>query len=259
MDASGDGMSYDTGRLPARHRALFWREAVCSTFVSVDCRIGDIETFTGTITTRRLADLRISRVRSGPHEVRRSAPYRVSEGTGAVLVGYQRRGTSCIVQDGRTATLKPGQFALYDTARPYELHLGTSCDQIVLSFPADLAEARFGHTRDFTARVVGGSHHLGQTAGVVFRQLSRVDRSSDAMAEHHLRDAASSVIAANVATLIEGLPDPQRSGRALIVMRSKAFIADNIGRDDLTTREIAAAVGSPSATCRSCFRLTGRP
>lgn len=257
MELPGDDTDFDTDRLPVRRRAASWREAVCSTFVSVDCRIEDAESFAGSIMTRHLADLRISRVRSGPHEVHRSATDRASDASRAVLIGYQRRGTSRVAQDGRTAVLKPGQFALYDTARPYRLHLGTACDQIVLRFPADLAEARFGRTRDLTARTIGDGDSLGQLAGAVFRRLGRAGDAGGAVVEHHLRDAASSVIAANVAAATAGMPDPQRSGRALTLMRAKAFLDDNLGRDDLTTREAAVAVGVSVRYLQELFQADG--
>ncbi len=257
MESLADTTKYDIGRLPAQHRAVSWREAICSTFVSVDCRIGDVESFTGTIATRRLADLKISRVRSGRHDILRAASYRTADVTSAILVGYQRRGTSCVVQDGRAADLKPGQFALYDTARPYELHLGACCEQIVLRFPAELAEARFGRTSDLTARTMGNNLSLSRLASAMFQRLSRVDAVYGAMAEHHLCDVASSVIAANVAAVVECLPDSQRSGRALILMRGKAFIADNIGRYDLTSRAVANGTGVSIRYLQELFQAEG--
>lgn len=257
MVASADHTSYDTSGQPARRRAAFWRDAVCSTFASVDCRIADAASFSGFIITRGLADLRISRVSSGPHDIRRAVPHRGGTVQGPVLVGYQRRGSSCVVQDGRSAILKPGQFALYDTARPYELHLGRSCDQIVLSFPAELAASRFGRTLELTARAIGDRRTLGQIASAVFLRLGRIDGPCGTAAEHHLRDVASSAIAANVAAVAETLPDPQRSGRALILMRSRAFIEDNLGRCELTSGDIAASVGVSVRYLQELFQADG--
>src|SRR5260370_40195 len=43
-----------------------------------------------------------------------------------------RGGDSCVItQDGRQARLSPGEFAFYDTRRPYEVVVGTGRDRQV--------------------------------------------------------------------------------------------------------------------------------
>jgi len=236
-------MTYSTDSVPVRARAAFWRQAICDTFVSVDCRVADVERFSGAISTRRVNGLTVSCVRSGRHDVTRVSQHRPGNATNTLLISYQRRGSAAVVQDGRTAVLQPGQFAIYDTGRRYSLHLGTECEQIVLGMDSAWADARFGQTRMLVARAAGGDQQLGRLASAVFQRLCRFEDRFGPLAERHLCDAAGSVIAANFAVLADVLPDPQRSGRSLLLLRTKAFIEDNVRCSELTSGDIAREVG----------------
>ena len=47
----------------------------------------------------------------------------------------RRRGIGIIAQDGREARLMPGDFACYDSTRPYTLNFDSSFEQLVLHMP----------------------------------------------------------------------------------------------------------------------------
>ena len=55
-----------------------------------------------------------------------------------MLIGLQLRGSSVLIQDGREATLTPGDFTLYDTDRPYTLAFSDPHRMLVLVFPRDM-------------------------------------------------------------------------------------------------------------------------
>ena len=51
------------------------------------------------------------------------------------LVSIQTEGRGVVSQDGRDAVLAPGDFALYDSTRPYTLTFDGPFQQIVLMLP----------------------------------------------------------------------------------------------------------------------------
>jgi hypothetical protein len=57
------------------------------------------------------------------------------------FLSVQLEGSSALEQDGREARLGPGDFALYDTRRPYRLKVNASTAQLVLKIPRKALEA----------------------------------------------------------------------------------------------------------------------
>jgi hypothetical protein len=55
------------------------------------------------------------------HTARRTARLVKAAPAGCYKIGLQLRGSSVLIQDGREATLTPGDFTLYDSDRPYTL------------------------------------------------------------------------------------------------------------------------------------------
>jgi hypothetical protein len=74
-----------------------------------------------------LATLELSQVTATAQHVRRTPSLIAATAEDYFLVSIQTKGVGAIVQDGRTAVLQPGDFALYDSTRP------TSCDSTTTS------------------------------------------------------------------------------------------------------------------------------
>src|SRR6266704_2457438 len=64
-----------------------------------------------------------------------------------------RIGTGRVEQDGRIATLAPGEMAFYDSTRPYTLHFDRPFHQLVVQVPKQ--ELMLRDTRQMTARALG--------------------------------------------------------------------------------------------------------
>jgi hypothetical protein len=107
-----------TADIAERKRFQFWQDAVCDTFVELDCQAGRHERFFGEITTAACDGLHFSTVVSESQTVRRTRS-RISHAREEVmLISLQVRGVGVVAQDGREARLEPGDFACYDSTRP---------------------------------------------------------------------------------------------------------------------------------------------
>lgn len=153
---------WSTDAVEARDRLSYWIEAVCNTYVQLDCdTLHRDRVFNGTIEANQLATLGLSRVTSSPQWVRRT-PAKIARATeDYFLVSIQTKGRGRIVQDGRVADLSPGDFALYDSTRPYELIFNEPFQQHVLQLPGAVLRSRLRNTEKLTARKVCGDRGAG--------------------------------------------------------------------------------------------------
>ena len=91
-----------------------------------------------------------------------------------VLVSVQVQGTGTVAQDGRQATLQPGDFACYDSTRPYTLSFGTQFEQIVLHMPRNAMIRRIGPTEAVTATRVAAESPLGSLVAPFIRNTASI-------------------------------------------------------------------------------------
>ena len=109
-----------TADVAARHRLAFWTDVVCDTYVQLDCEPpAGADAVEGEIVADSLATLQLSRVTATAQQVRRTPAKIARASEDYFLVSIQTQGRGVISQDGRDAVLGPGDFALYDSTRPY--------------------------------------------------------------------------------------------------------------------------------------------
>ena len=78
-----------------------------------------------------------------------------------MLISLQVSGVGLVAQDGREARLEPGDFACYDSTRPYTLRFNAEFEQLVLHMPRDAMVRRIGRTETWTARRVEAASPVG--------------------------------------------------------------------------------------------------
>lgn len=133
-----------TESVPPRQRAEYWEAMVSQEFVPANCVPATGSAFSAQIRTLDLDALQLCDVRSHGTDVRRTPSHISRTETNYFLVSLQVEGTGRLAQAGRAAVLNPGDIALYDTSRAYELRFAAAQRQLVLRIPrADLmARAR---------------------------------------------------------------------------------------------------------------------
>lgn len=151
-----------TAGVEPRDRLAYWVDAVCDTYVQLDCDAppgaGSID---GEIRLDTLATLELSRVTASAQRVRRT-PAKISRASeDYFLVSIQTQGQGVVVQDGRRAALGPGDFALYDSTRPYELIFDGHFQQFVLMLPGPTLRSQLRDTQALTACPVSGTRGAG--------------------------------------------------------------------------------------------------
>lgn len=151
-----------TAHVEPRQRLAYWTDMVCDTYVQLDCdATGGARGIEGEIAADTLATLQLSRVTSTAQTVRRTPAKIARASEDYFLVSIQTRGEGVVVQDGRSARLARGDFALYDSTRPYELRFEGPFQQYVLMLPGPTLRTALRDTRGLTASAVSGQRGAG--------------------------------------------------------------------------------------------------
>jgi len=233
-----------TVAVAAREQFPFWCEAVCATFVALDCkRPNSSGAFSGEMLTSSFGVLQATVVASDPHDAERSRRHlsRLSEDD--ILLSYQVEGHSRLEQNGRTAELSPGSFALYDSTKPYLLTFPVPSRQLVLKMPrAALRMHCEGPLDSAVATTIPTDHGPGDLAGSVFRSLLRTQgtvRDEDRLRMASIILDVVGLAASAVCPLVQSVT----TSKGASLQRIKMTIETLISRNDLTAEVVSARSG----------------
>lgn len=151
----------NTDSVPPRKRLAYWTDMICNTYVQLECDSIQCDRFAGSINSQSMPGLDLSVVASGAQKVRRTPRQIARANDDYFLVSIQTQGQGVLRQDGRDALLSPGDFALYDSTRAYELHFDGDFQQIVLKLPGEQLRSAVRDTEKLTATTVSGRAGAG--------------------------------------------------------------------------------------------------
>ncbi|MGD1956825.1 MAG: helix-turn-helix domain-containing protein [Sphingomonadales bacterium] len=246
-------VTLSTRDLNYAQKLSFWRDYVCQTFVDLNCENAAKDSFEGEITSRDAGDMRYSNVWSRPQRVVRDKSRISRSNDDCFLVSMQLTGQGHVIQAGRTATLNPGEFALYDVTRPYSLIFEGDYQQLVLTLPRKTLLERFSEAESTTAVAVSGSHSATQLATTLFTQISTHLPQLDSFTVQKLQsDAVDLLVDALRMQTAATLPQ-QGQSQTLLTQRILRFIDANLGDTELRPETIAAAHGISERYLRKLF------
>ena len=230
----------DTEQFDVADRFDAYRETVSKTFVPLAPRSRmPLEGFECRLDSHSVGMVQISTIKATPHAVVRTpAAARHSE-EAYFKLGLQMSGNARLEQDGRQASLNPGDFAIYDTTRPYRLEFLNDYHIMVVMFPRSLLRISARQVDHITARSVSGRTGLGALLSPVLVGLER-DLDAGSKAGAHLSDAVIDLIAACFS------PDDEHTGqtasrRGQLIANIRAHVEANLSDPGLDVASIAAA------------------
>ncbi|WP_166785421.1 helix-turn-helix domain-containing protein [Cryobacterium cryoconiti] len=235
----------DCSSLEPSDRFDAWSDAVNRNFVPLRADLKDPvhgSEFDGRIVSQSLGRSEISTVAGSGMAVRRSPRAIAQNDPGFIKLGLQVRGYSVISQDDRDAALAPGDFAIYDTSRPYVLDFAESFEMFVVMFPAELIRFDRSLLSSLTASRFSGRSGLGAITSSFLREMSRQLDADPLVGDFSLGDAVLDLVTASLAERLgpDGVTD-ERSRRRSLLIRIETFIAANLSDSGLSVTEIAAA------------------
>lgn len=238
-----------------------WQDDVSRTFVPLQARSLDdaqVGAFHGHVRSAPLGTVILSDVAASSAVVERTPRLIRQDDPEFYKFGLQLRGECVIEQDGRQAHLRPGDFAIYDTSRPYRLALQHDFEMRIAMFPRNLVSLPEEHLRTLTAVRLAGDTGLASLLSPLMRGLSAQTRTAGGQIATHLGDAVVDLVTAAFAEqLAVTLPDPAGAGRRALVERTYQFIDRHLADPDLNTATIAAAQFVSVRHLQKAFEMQG--
>jgi AraC-like DNA-binding protein len=243
------GRVLTTDAVDARDRLAHWNEAVSDAYVQLSCTApaGDV---VGDIRIDSLATLELSRVTATAQRVARTPSLIARAAEDYFLVSIQTSGTGRISQDDRTAVLHPGDFALYDSTRPYQLDFTDDFQQYVLMLPGPALRSQLRAASELTARSVHGSRGAGHLMIEMIRTLAADVAVLEPAAAAAVAQGVEHIVVAGLSSLAGTTPEPSAQARREQV---KACARARLRDPGLTVAAIAARLHTSVSTLHRAF------
>ncbi|MFE5092541.1 helix-turn-helix domain-containing protein [Streptomyces sp. NPDC056638] len=248
----GQGASFSTRSLAPRDRTAAWERALSQVFVGLEVAVEGGRPWVGELTAERLGMLQIATEEFGPGTILRSARSVAADPSTHILVRLQLDGTAMLLQDGRTAELRPGSLAFHDARRPYRIVLPTRQRARILMMPRALLRLEEGQLAALTATVVDDA---GEGAAALLLPLlcGLVDEitRTPATRRDHLARIAAEILATLALEQASSRPEPALWER--ITASAQARLQD----PGLTPQSIADQHGISLRYLHRLFQLQG--
>jgi AraC-like DNA-binding protein len=199
----------------------------------------DVATFRATLRSATLGPVQMNELwASQPFVGRRTSKHIASTDAEYLKVIVQLSGLSMVRQGGANITLRPGDFILYDTARPYQISGAASTHMQMLMFGHDALPLSPSQVQWVTFRRFSGREGLGSLVAQYVVGLAR-QLDSVGSGAWHLADATLNLFAAAFADQLThaGLSNCE----AGLLLRIRAHIEHRLDDPDLDVASIAAA------------------
>jgi len=148
-----------------------WRDLLRDNFVALDVHADREAPFAGSVRSSELGHLKVASVESGPQGCSRTPGLARRDDEVYLQVGLVARGTATLAQDSREALLRPGDFAVYETDRPFFWGLEGEWELLVFTWPRASIALADTASQQLTARTLSGDGGLGAIVGRMLRDL----------------------------------------------------------------------------------------
>ncbi len=243
----------------ARHeREGFWRQALSETFVPMTVAAVTQDRFRGLIRSDWIGRLMVAEVASTAQDVQRTRREISRTDAEYLQIGMVYRGVGRVAQDGREAVLGAGDFAVFETTRPFRWTFGGDWDVGAFTLPRGSVGLSEAESRLLTARGLDGQTGI---TGVVSRFLRDLGRNADRLAgtqsERVLADVTDLVVTL-LSDWVDGSDAVRSSVQRSLLFRIKDYIDHRLADPTLGPAAIAAAVNISTRYLHKLFAAENR-
>ncbi|MFF1459746.1 helix-turn-helix domain-containing protein [Streptomyces sp. NPDC058330] len=246
----------DTASVPPRDRVELVRHAVWESVVRIDIAHHlSPDTLSVRLALDDVGAIGVCSARASAMTIRRTPRLARQDEAPAVFLGLQMSGTAVVMQNDREALLKPGDFALYDTTRPYTLLFGEGVDQHFLRLPHVALALPERSLREITAVTLGAGNPLAVLAGSYFRRLAADEQLRRARHADAALEPGVELIRAVVASQLGDADRARGPLEETLVPRITWYIRAHLADPGLSAARIAAA---HDVSVRHLYTVLGR-
>ena len=218
-----------------------WRDLIRDTFVALDVQADRGERFTGTVRTAEVGHLRVASVESERQRCRRTRELAHRDDSAYLQVGLLTRGGATVAQDGREAELRPGDFAVYETERPFLWDLSGGWELLVFTWPRATVAVPDTASQQLTARALAGDDGLGAIVGRVLRDLVAAPPALSATGGVRLADEVVELVVTVASEHVQPTGSSASAASEDLLRRIDAHVLERLADPGLSPASIAAA------------------
>jgi AraC-like DNA-binding protein len=235
-----------TDRVPQADLVDFMQDAIAQTWMPMEFRTRRRGKYSAQFRASGLGPMQVVVLDVQPATIARTPALISNVDPDMLKVVLVREGDCCVIdQGGRQARVSGGDFAFYDTRRPYEVSTGTDRDRptqlMTFMFPPSALPVPRNRIRELTARPLAGAGLGDVTSHLLLQIVRNIDHYSPAEAAR-LSTAALEVLATRLARALDvddwETPEARRHAQLTTV---KAFIQRHLGDTGLSPAAVAAA------------------
>lgn len=249
--------TYDTSHIAPRDRFAYWSDVICDAYLPIQCNTPDRAAFDGRIALTRLSRMAISHVSGSPQHVQRGRTEIGRDSDAYFMLSLQLEGTSGVLQGGRHAVLSEGDFAIYNTADPYEIQCASNVNQLVLQVSHNALLDRLPQADMLTAWTVSAADGLGRMLSGQIRQCAKTIGDQKRVVQRHLQDMLVDVIATGLSSVQPSVVELSRPDH-LLLNRARAFVGSNLRDEALDRDALARAMGMSARNLGRVFAREGQ-
>jgi AraC-like DNA-binding protein len=242
-----------TGDVKLAERREYWEAQASGVFGALDIEMQADDAFNANFEYTTLADVVFSRLASDiPHRAVRTPHLAGHDDRAFVKMALVTKGLSVLEQNGRTTTLRAGEWSVYDTSRPYSMTIPTRVDMLLLLIPREKFPTRSFDLQELVARRFSGRRGIGKLMWslipATFDQIPEMRRGSS-------HDLAEIVAQMTRVALLE-LSDKPASvdSKEALRERAKLYITSHLGDPDLSITKLAGATGCTKRYLHMAFQ-----
>jgi AraC-like DNA-binding protein len=217
----------------------------------------DVTAFRGRISSANLGTVQLSKiavtddvlVRRTPRLIKVAAP-------DCVTVGLQLNGSCVVSQDGREARLTPGDYAIWDTTRPYAVSTRGRNQILKVMFPRRMLRVPPQRLSGLTACRFDRREGLAASVSPFLVGLSSRLHSLSHVGELDLADAVLSMLASSFAERLSDA-EPAEAGGIGLLLRIRSYIEQRLADPGLNVSNVAAAHHISVRYLQKLFEIDG--
>lgn len=241
---------WEVSRLPERDQFDYWREVICQAFVPLTPgRKAGAPGFASTVETRPLAGVNRARIASRA-QTTRHGPREVAATDGAYYFVNLHLAARCRVQVGGAETVvRPGQFVVVDTTRPYFLDFDADWRMLSYRVPHAAMRGIAGGAGPRLGAPIDGAG-VGGVVTSLMRALWLVDEAAGPAVQHDLQQAFTAAVSAAIAPPPgDGAAPPRAALRTAVLQHVRERLTD----PSLSVSSVCRALALSPRTLHNLF------
>jgi AraC-like DNA-binding protein len=232
-----------------------WADVVCRTYVPVSCDLRDDGPFEAWIRARTFGIAMLSDIGTTPMHYARGAREVRTLPCEDVQVLLMRQGHAMVSQDGRSCRLGPGDMALYDATRPFELEFPERYSACTLKANRTQLLDRLPSVSHMTAMPVRAASRLGSLAASMVRECAELP-DQDTPQAMRLSASLLDVLAVAFEAELEGLA-PSNTRRDMLLREIQQTMREHLADPDFDIDDVCRRHCVAPRTLNRLFASTG--